>query len=195
MFWLRTMHTLPLLLFLLLSVACFVDLQIWWNKIFLFADAVFFVGSWSRGPSRAASVPPPISSPPFRSLSVQPRDLRASSLPRYDPLSPLDLLSEYEREPFERALSPTPVKCGRWGPRNTEVAFDSDGNLIILRYRHPFFVWNWFFSCETLWIYRYIKAKPNSRVQLKGFLRACASVKCLKSLKNFSSHLIAFFSK
>jgi len=90
-------------------------------------DKPISCGPWSRAPSRACSVPPPISSPPFRSLSVPPRDLRASSLPRVDPLSPLDLLSEYERQPFERGLSPTPIKCGRWAPRSSEVAFDSDG--------------------------------------------------------------------
>lgn len=72
--------------------------------------------------------PPPISIPP-RSLSVPPRDARATSVPhRLDPLSPLDILSEYEREPFQRGLSPTPVKAGRWGPRSSEVAFDPDGN-------------------------------------------------------------------
>lgn len=103
------------------------------NLFFFFAYPYFiiFTGPWSgRSPSRAVSVPPPISSPPLRSLSVQPRDLRATSIPPLPsvPLSPLDLLSEYERQPFERGLSPTPVKLGRWAPRNSEVAFDSDGN-------------------------------------------------------------------
>lgn len=98
------------------------------NDDTIFMDAVLFIGSYSR-PSRAVSVPPAISSPPLRSLSVQPRDIRATSVPRFDPLSPLDLLSEYEREPFQRALSPTPIKCGRWAPRSSEIAFDSDGNF------------------------------------------------------------------
>lgn len=91
-----------------------------------------FIFVTGRAPSRALSVPPPIAPPPLRSLSVPPRDHRATSVPPFphDPLSPLDLLSEYERRPFERCLSPTPIKCGRWAPRSSEVAFDSDGNLI-----------------------------------------------------------------
>lgn len=97
------------------------------NDDTIFMDAVLFIGSYSR-PSRAVSVPP-ISPPSLRSLSVPPRDYRATSVPRFDPLSPLDLLSEYEREPFQRALSPTPIKCGRWAPRSSEVAFDTDGNF------------------------------------------------------------------
>lgn len=98
------------------------------QKLIVFADAILFIGSYR--PSRATSVPPPISSPPLRSLSVPPRDYRATSVPRFDPLSPLDLLSEYEREPFQRALSPTPVKSP-WSPRPSEIAYDADGNLFI----------------------------------------------------------------
>ncbi|XP_031625676.1 uncharacterized protein LOC116342294 [Contarinia nasturtii] len=92
-------------------------------------DKLLKSGRSGRSPSRAFSVPPPIAPPPLRSLSVQPRDLRATSIPPMpsSPLSPLDLLSEYERQPFERGLSPTPVKCGRWAPRSSEIAFDSDG--------------------------------------------------------------------
>ncbi|XP_055309499.1 uncharacterized protein LOC129573208 isoform X2 [Sitodiplosis mosellana] len=77
--------------------------------------------------SRAVSVPP-IAPAPLRSLSIPPRDLRATSVPPFphDPLSPLDLLSEYDAH-RQRCLSPTPVKCGRWAPRSSEVAFDSDG--------------------------------------------------------------------
>lgn len=114
------------------------------HTFFANAHSIFFTGPWSRSPSRAASVPPPISSPPLRSLSVPPRDARATSVPKFAPLSPLDLLSEYERQPFERdfCLSPTPVKYGRWGPRSSEIAFDSDGNLIFgfLEYRHLFLI-------------------------------------------------------
>lgn len=91
---------------------------------------VVHIGTPSR-PSRATSVPPPFSAPPSRGFSVPPRDLRASSVqPNLSPLSPLDLMSEYERDPFnqERGLSPTPVKAGRWGPRSSEVAFDTEGN-------------------------------------------------------------------
>lgn len=97
------------------------------------ADAIFFIDSRSS-PFRALSVPPPAISIPPRSLSVPPRDARATSVPPLynSPLSPLDLLSEYEREPFQRALSPTPIKCGRWAPRSNEVAFDTDGNLLLL---------------------------------------------------------------
>jgi len=47
---------------------------------------------WSRAPSRATSVPPSAYSPSLRGLSVPPRDVRATSVPRFDPLSPLDLL-------------------------------------------------------------------------------------------------------
>lgn len=105
----------------------------------------FLLGDyWSRAPSRAVSVPP--SPPPLRAFSVPPRDFRASSVPRFDPLSPLDLLSEYEREPFQRGLSPTPVKAHRWAPRCSEVAFDTDGNLIFaLLSSIQFFVWPIFF--------------------------------------------------
>lgn len=39
-----------------------------------------------------------------------------------------EFVDECERLPFERALSPTPIKCGRWAPRSSEVAFDEDGN-------------------------------------------------------------------
>lgn len=107
----------------------------------------FLLGDyWSRAPSRAVSVPP--SPPPLRAFSVPPRDFRASSVPRFDPLSPLDLLSEYEREPFQRGLSPTPVKAHRWAPRCSEVAFDTDGNLIFaLLSSIQFFVWHIFFVC------------------------------------------------
>lgn len=96
-------------------------------------NAVFIIDSRSS-PFRALSVPPPPISIPPRSLSVSPRDIRATSVPPLynSPLSPLDILSEYEREPFQRALSPTPIKCGRWAPRSNEVAFDSDGNLSVL---------------------------------------------------------------
>lgn len=97
--------------------------------VFFCAFRLFFLGDWSRAPSRAVSVPP-FSAPSLRALSLPPRDTRATSVPRFDPLSPLDLLSEYEREPFERCLSPTPVKSGRWAPRSSEVAYDSDGNLV-----------------------------------------------------------------
>lgn len=92
-------------------------------------NRIFFTG---RAPSRAASVAPTFSSPPLSSFNYPARDLRATSVPPlpHNPLSPLDILSEYERRPFERCLSPTPVKCGRWAPRSSEVAFDSDGNLI-----------------------------------------------------------------
>lgn len=55
--------------------------------------------------------------------------MRATSMAPTSALSPLDLLSEYERQPFERALTPTPIKCGRWAPRSNEVAFDIDGKL------------------------------------------------------------------
>lgn len=94
-----------------------------------FADAVLFL-DYRSSPFRALSVPPPAISIPPRSYSVSPRDARATSVPPLynHPLSPLDILSEYEREPFQRALSPTPIKCGRWAPRSSEVAFDSDGN-------------------------------------------------------------------
>lgn len=56
--------------------------------------------------------------------------MRAASLAPTSALSPLDLLSEYERHPFERALSPTPIKYGRWGPRSSEVAYDEDGKFL-----------------------------------------------------------------
>lgn len=52
-------------------------------------------------------------------------------------LSPLDLLSEYERD-VPTGLSPTPVKYGRWGPRGSEVAFDKDGKLIFDEYLRCF---------------------------------------------------------
>lgn len=108
-----------------------------WNcKMHLYlclADAVFFIDSRSS-PFRALSVPPPPISIPPRSFSVSPRDVRATSVPPLynSPLSPLDILSEYDREPFQRALSPTPIKCGRWAPRSNEVAYDSDGNLLMM---------------------------------------------------------------
>lgn len=112
---------------------------------------ILFLGDyWSRAPSRATSVPPSAYSPSLRGLSVPPRDVRATSVPRFNPLSPLDLLSEYERQPFERGLSPTPIKCGRWAPRSSEVAFDTDGNLIfdhrhqhILFFIDAFFIRHW----------------------------------------------------
>lgn len=73
---------------------------------------------------------PPISAGPLRGFSVPPRDLRATSLAPQTALSPLDLLSEYQRELLSpRGFSPTPVKYGRWGPRSSEVAYDSDGNF------------------------------------------------------------------
>lgn len=99
--------------------------------IFVLRMRFIFVDSRSS-PFRALSVPPPAISIPPRSYSVSPRDARATSVPPLynNPLSPLDLLSEYEREPFQRAMSPTPIKCGRWAPRSNEVAFDSDGNLL-----------------------------------------------------------------
>lgn len=109
---------------------------------------ILFLGDyWSRAPSRATSVPPSAYSPSLRGLSVPPRDVRATSVPRFDPLSPLDLLSEYERQPFERGLSPTPIKCGRWAPRSSEVAFDTDGNLIFdHHHQHIFFSLTHFLS-------------------------------------------------
>lgn len=111
------------------------------------ADAIFFIGDWSSMPFRALSVPPPAISIPPRSLSVPPRDTRATSVPRFNPLSPLDILSEYERAPFQRALSPTPIKNNRWGLRDSEVAYDFDGNWFLMEYRCHFFwhFWHDFF--------------------------------------------------
>lgn len=74
-------------------------------------------------PRRATSVPP--MSPYERATSV-PRALspfRASSV---EPLEPLySKFENFAREP--RAVSPTPIKPGRWAPRRTEVAFDDEG--------------------------------------------------------------------
>lgn len=107
---------------------CFLVIQMKKHSLFFQCDSADFTG---RAPSvgRALSVPPSIA-PPARSLSIPARDLRATSVPPFphDPLSPLDLLSEYDVYP-ERCLSPTPIKCGRWAPRSKEVAFDSDGKL------------------------------------------------------------------
>lgn len=142
------------------------------------ADAVFFIDSRSS-PFRALSVPPPPISIPPRSYSVSPRDARATSVPPLynHPLSPLDILSEYEREPFQRALSPTPIKCGRWAPRSNEVAYDTDGNLLMMflltipvnQFRHYF---HWFFCLlKSLWI--------KFHVSKTGFTRTrslCASL-------------------
>lgn len=77
--------------------------------------------------ARATSVPP-----------LQPLSPRATSVPpfsrgaRATSLSPLDsFLSEYNapNELFGGAFaqSPTPVK-GRWGPRESEMGFDANGN-------------------------------------------------------------------
>ncbi|XP_055847622.1 uncharacterized protein LOC129913128 isoform X1 [Episyrphus balteatus] len=69
---------------------------------------------------RAASVAPRS----YRASSIEPLPLRARSVDPYIP----DLFSKFDRlSPFERAGSPTPVKPGRWGPRPTEIAYDSDG--------------------------------------------------------------------
>lgn len=54
-------------------------------------------------------------------------------------------LDDCERQPFARGLSPTPVKCGRWAPRSSEVAFDSDGNLIFEMPSFNFFCFAFFF--------------------------------------------------
>lgn len=79
-------------------------------------------GSADRG-FRASSVPP--LSPSLRASSLAPafdRAARATSIP------PLDsFLSEYDQPTkIVGALSPTPVK-GRWGPRDSEVGYDSEG--------------------------------------------------------------------
>lgn len=140
-----------LLLFLLIIFLG--HLQNFMNCIYLcLVDADFFIDSRSS-PYRATSMPPPAISIPPRSYSVPPRDVRATSVPRFDPLSPLDILSEYEREPFQRGLSPTPVRAGRWGPRSSEVAFDSDGNWIFfLQYRsiNLWHLWHILFCSKAL---------------------------------------------
>lgn len=154
----------------------------------------FLLGDyWSRAPSRAVSVPP--SPPPLRAFSVPPRDFRASSVPRFDPLSPLDLLSEYEREPFQRGLSPTPVKAHRWAPRCSEVAFDTDGNLIFaLPSSIQVFVWHIFF-CLLLEI-DFHTTKPYSREQYQRrfFLHFCFLHQfdfVWRNFEYFSFHLFA----
>ncbi|XP_059611948.1 uncharacterized protein LOC132258596 isoform X1 [Phlebotomus argentipes] len=76
---------------------------------------------------RAGSVPPLRAGSPFRELSV-PRGLRASSV------DPLDNLLDNLRLPlYSTGRSPTPVKAGRWAPRPSEIAYDSDGLPIFTR--------------------------------------------------------------
>ncbi|CAD7092668.1 unnamed protein product [Hermetia illucens] len=79
---------------------------------------------------RASSVEPGLDSHFSKSDSdtpLAPRRLRASSLDRVGSLE-LDLLfSKYDRLLDYRSHSPTPVKPGRWAPREPEVAYDSDG--------------------------------------------------------------------
>lgn len=88
--------------------------------------------------ARATSVPP-----------LQPLSPRATSVPplsrgaRATSLSPLDsFLSEYNppNDLFGGAIaqSPTPVK-GRWGPRESEMGFDSNGNYFSKKNKKIFF--------------------------------------------------------
>lgn len=64
---------------------------------------------------RATSVPPPFNRN-ARATSLSPLD---SFLSKYNPST--DLLGGAITQ------SPTPVK-GRWGPRESEIGFDADGN-------------------------------------------------------------------
>lgn len=62
---------------------------------------------------------------PFRAGSPY-RNLRALSVDRLDNLlDSLDIPHVYTR-----ALSPTPIKAGRWAPRPSEVAYNYDGNVV-----------------------------------------------------------------
>lgn len=86
-------------------------------------DKPIRTGSNDRG-ARASSVPP--LNPALRASSVPPpppRGQRATSL------APLDSFLG-ECEPNVPSLSPTPVKPGRWRPRDSEVAYDTEGNPI-----------------------------------------------------------------
>lgn len=64
---------------------------------------------------RATSVPP-LPSRGARATSLSPLD---SFLSKYD--APIELMGGVITQ------SPTPVK-GRWGPRESEIGFDADGN-------------------------------------------------------------------
>lgn len=100
-------------------------------------------GSADRG-FRASSVPP--LSPSLRASSLAPafdRAARATSIP------PLDsFLSEYDQPTkIVGALSPTPVK-GRWGPRESEVGYDSEGKSdCIFFFTFKIIVLNQVFQC------------------------------------------------
>lgn len=93
---------------------------------------------------RASSVEPGLDSHFSKSDSdtpLAPRRLRASSLDRVGSLE-LDLLfSKYDRLLDYRSHSPTPVKPGRWAPREPEVAYDSDGNFAKKNYFFDFGFW------------------------------------------------------
>lgn len=74
------------------------------------ASSPFRAGSPLRAPS------------PYRSISA----IRAASVDRLDALMDrLDIPHVYTR-----ALSPTPIKAGRWAPRPSEVAYNYDGNAL-----------------------------------------------------------------
>lgn len=107
-------------------------------------------GSADRG-FRASSVPP--LSPSLRASSLAPafdRAARATSIP------PLDsFLSEYDQPTkIVGALSPTPVK-GRWGPRDSEVGYDSEGKsdcILLSRSKS----WFWISFSSMLSMQQYI---------------------------------------
>lgn len=89
-----------------------------------------------RGGSMVRGGSPFRSGSPFRALSP----LRALSVDRLDNiLDSLDVPHVYTR-----ALSPTPIKAGRWAPRASEVAYNYDGNVYPVRSplysHHPAFI-------------------------------------------------------
>lgn len=77
--------------------------------------------SMPRGRSMVRAASPFRAGSPFRAASP----LRALSVDRLDRLlDDLDVPHVYTR-----ALSPTPIKAGRWAPRASEVAYNYDGNV------------------------------------------------------------------
>lgn len=116
---------------------------------------------FSRSPSpfdRATSVPPLFN----RASSLEPlplRRLRASSLEPLDSAINSKFDIPLNLEP--RSMSPTPVKPGRWAPRQTEIAYDPDGKFLLLC---------WYFCVSSFFNSSYVK-KSNTQFLILLFVK------------------------